>query len=165
MDPLLLPGRLRGSARPYDPQTCVRILGASVFEVKRRTRIPMGKNPGNNDRLRPFTGPSALTNTGARDCYAAALPARDDQDPGLLGNLPNRRPSVQSPRRAEARRGAEARRAAAEQPAPAPEPAAGGAGIEDLARAGVGLAAEAAGVGIKLAGRALGGIGRLTGRG
>jgi hypothetical protein len=115
--------------------------------------------------LRRPPGPGPFTNTAERDCYAAALPARDDQDKGLLGNLPNRRPSVQSPRRAEARRSAAQReREAPPQPEPANEPEPGGQGVEELARAGVGLAAEAAVVGLKLAGRAAGTLGRLTGR-
>jgi hypothetical protein len=44
------------------------------------------------------------------------------------------------------------------------EPQADALGLEELAKAGVGLAADAAGVGLKLAGRAVGRIGRLAGR-
>jgi hypothetical protein len=123
------------------------------------------KNPGNNGQLRPPPGPSRLTNTADADCYAAALPARDDQEKGLLGNLPNRRPSVETPRRAEARRTGEAGGGAHnEQEGTAAEPQADASGLEELAKASAGLAVDAAGVGLKLAGRAVGRIGRLAGR-
>jgi hypothetical protein len=108
-------------------------------------------------------GPSI--NTALADCYAASLPAPDDQDKGLLGNLPSRRPSVESPRRAEARLQAAERSEAEDVPAaPAGAEQGGAPGLEDLARAGTGLALDAAGIGLRLAGRAVGRIGRLAGR-
>jgi hypothetical protein len=88
-----------------------------------------------------------------------------EEDSGLLGNLPKRRPGVESPRRAAARQ----RRAEA----PAETTAAGGdtgresgdeSGFEQLARAGAGLAGGAAAAGFRLAGRALGELGKAVGR-
>jgi hypothetical protein len=94
-----------------------------------------------------------------------------DDDSGLLGNLPNRRPGVESPRRAAARAAAARRRAAsAADPAPPPQrshaPAAssGDSGFEQLARAGAGLATGFATAGLRLAGRAAGEIGKVVGR-
>ncbi len=79
-----------------------------------------------------------------------------EQEPGVLGNLPRRRPGVRSPRRQEA--GARTSRAAP-RAEPAGEPGtAGGAGVEDLVRAGAAVATEAAAVGLRLAGHALRGI-------
>jgi hypothetical protein len=92
-----------------------------------------------------------------------------NEDSGLLGNLPNRRPGVESPRRAEARRAAARRKA----PDPADvdpgggvgAPADGGeSGFEQLARASAGLAVGVAGAGLRLAGRAAGEIGKVVGR-
>jgi hypothetical protein len=87
-------------------------------------------------------------------------------DRGLLGSLPKTRPGVESPRRAAARAAAAEGPAAAGTagagPAPATEPPSA-SGIEDLARAGFGLATGAAAVGLKLAGRAAGGIGKAVG--
>jgi hypothetical protein len=88
------------------------------------------------------------------------------EDRGLLGSLPKTRPGVESPRRAAARASAPegtaagatgegARRAEAAPPA--------ASAIEDLARAGFGLASGAAAAGLKLAGRAAGGIGKAMG--
>jgi hypothetical protein len=72
---------------------------------------------------------------------------------------------VETPRRAEARLAADAGSSArSEDDGAAVEPAADASGLEELARTGVGLAADAAGVGLKLAGRAVGRIGRLAGR-
>jgi hypothetical protein len=77
---------------------------------------------------------------------------------------------VESPRRAEARRDAEQRRGAASTPPSRPiEPdKSASGGLEELAKAGAGLAFDAAGIGLRLAGRAAGQaagrIGRLTGR-
>ena len=81
---------------------------------------------------------------------------------GLLGSLPKTRPGVESPRRAAAR--SSARGETAEQAEPLETPPAGSrSGVEDLARAGFGLAAGAAAVGMKLAGRAAGEIGKAVG--
>jgi hypothetical protein len=88
-----------------------------------------------------------------------------EEDSGLLGNLPKTRPGVESPRRAAARQ----RRAEV----PAGTTAAGGgregesedeSGFEQLARAGAGLAGGAAAAGFRLAGRALGELGKAVGR-
>ncbi len=80
---------------------------------------------------------------------------------GLLGNLPKTRPGVESPRRAAAR---EERAATTESTGPVAGPSAPShSGLEDLARAGFGLATGAAAVGLKLAGRAAGGIGKAVG--
>jgi hypothetical protein len=82
----------------------------------------------------------------------------------VLGNLPKRRPSIQSPRRAQARA------TSAEAPADAPSDSAAETGrsdiaeIERLAVGGVRLAAGAAATGLKLAGRTVGGLGRVMGR-
>ena len=46
----------------------------------------------------------------------------------------------------------------------AAEPQVDASGLEELARASAALAADAAGIGLKLAGRAVGRIGRLAGR-
>ncbi len=88
-------------------------------------------------------------------------------DRGLLGSLPKTRPGVESPRRAAAR--ASASEAVAAEAGDAAEPAGTGAapsssGLEDLARAGFGLASGAAAVGLKLAGRAAGEVGKAMGR-
>ena len=93
---------------------------------------------------------------------AMADPANEDS--GLLGNLPNRRPSVESPRRAEARRRAKPARSSEKPTAPAQTSAEAGSGFDQLARAGVGLATGVAGAGLRLAGRAAGEIGKVVGR-
>jgi hypothetical protein len=77
-----------------------------------------------------------------------------DLDPGVLGRLPRSRPAKRSPRReATARPAASPPSSAA---APSPEPARGV--VEDVARAGLGMAVGAAEVGFRIAGRALGAI-------
>jgi hypothetical protein len=96
----------------------------------------------------------------------------DDQG-GVFGNLPGTRPGVRSPRRGEqprpggqpkpsAPRAARRRpstRPSAPSPAPEPEtpPATGTehGGVEDLAWAGVAVAAEAATLGVRLLSRAV----------
>jgi hypothetical protein len=104
--------------------------------------------------------------------------AGDDQG-GVFGNLPGSRPGFRSPRRgsgkaaaaepaATRRRRRQPTRAPKREPAPprserepadvAPETEPGAAqagGIEDLAWAGVAVAAEAATVGVRLASRAI----------
>jgi hypothetical protein len=81
----------------------------------------------------------------------------------VLGNLPRRRPGIESKRRAKTR---SARQKAARAPAERPEPQDRSEveELERLAKAGVGLAAGAAATGLKLAGRAVGGLGRVVGR-
>ena len=86
------------------------------------------------------------------------------EEGGLLGKLPRSRPGVETATRVAARDAAE-RRAAAE---PAAEPESGPpsttSGFEQLARAGAGLAGGAAAAGFRLAGRAVGEIGKAVGR-
>lgn len=90
---------------------------------------------------------------------------------GLLGSLPKTRPGVESPRRAAARQ--EAAEAAGDRIDPTPKAGADApqgpapqrdSGFEELAKAGLGLAGGVAAVGIRLAGRAAGEIGRAVGR-
>jgi hypothetical protein len=96
----------------------------------------------------------------------------DDQG-GVFGNLPGTRPGVRSPRRGEqprpggqpkpsvprATRRSPSTRPPAPSPAPEPEtpPATGTehGGVEDLAWAGVAVAAEAATLGVRLLSRAV----------
>jgi hypothetical protein len=80
----------------------------------------------------------------------------------VLGSLPRRRPAIESPRRASAR-------ATAERESVPPPPAVESgrselADLEHLALAGARLAAGAATTGLKLAGRTVGGLGRVVGR-
>jgi hypothetical protein len=86
----------------------------------------------------------------------------DGQD--VLGSLPRRRPGIKSPRRAGAKAAAEQRAAAPPPPSRprAPEPQPGD--LERLARAGVSIVGGATAVGLKLAGRTIGGLGRVVGR-
>ena len=87
------------------------------------------------------------------------------EEGGLLGKLPRSRPRVETPVRTAARDAAERRR---ESAPPAPEAEGGRAaatsGFEQLARAGAGLAGGAAAAGFRLAGRAVGEIGKAVGR-
>jgi hypothetical protein len=100
-----------------------------------------------------------------------------ESDSGLFGKLPRSRPGTRSPRRAagaespgaaaarpaatpsvEAPRsepGPRPRPAADEPPAPAATPEEGGAGLEDLAWAGIAVTAEAATLGVRLFSRAI----------
>lgn len=94
----------------------------------------------------------------------AAVAMTEDDANGVFGSLPRRRPGIESPRRARARAAA-AGGAASTDARPAPvaahsEPAE----LEQLARAGARLAAGAAASGLKLAGRTVGGLGRVVGR-
>jgi hypothetical protein len=82
----------------------------------------------------------------------------------VLGSLPRRRPNIESPRRASAR--AAAQKARTEPAVETPREASRSelAEVEQLAQAGAKLAAGAAAAGLKLAGRAIGGLGRVVGR-
>ena len=92
---------------------------------------------------------------------------------GLLGDLPSHRPSVRSPRRKAAAaptsgnvasapvREARARPAGTTTPN---EPEQRPSGAEQLARAGAGLALAPARIGLRLAGRAVDGLGKAVGR-
>ena len=120
----------------------------------------------------------ATNYTVRADCYARragcnaagenrgreAMTDGTQDDSGLLGNLPNRRPGVESPRRAAAREAAARRQTARSNPAePAETETAGGSGIGQLASAGIGLATGVAVAGVRLAGRAAGEIGKVVG--
>jgi hypothetical protein len=81
----------------------------------------------------------------------------------VLGSLPRRRPGIESPRRARAR--AEAARQAVDPPHGESEVSRSElAELERLAGASVKIAGGAALAGLKLAGRAAGGLGRIVGR-
>ena len=98
----------------------------------------------------------------------------DEPQDSILGSLPRSRPSVRSPRRDQAAKArAKAKPAASrpkaraagtgrKRPAAPPEseaaPDAEGAGVEDLARAGVTTAVQVATAGFRFAGRAAGAI-------
>jgi hypothetical protein len=111
-----------------------------------------------------------------------------EEQGGVFGNLPGTRPSVRSPRRGREQSGAPDDEGAAERPAPArrrqpdarpsspgggPEPpqrpaatapgeapdsSGEGGGVEDLAWAGIAVAAEAATLGVRLLSRAMGAV-------
>jgi hypothetical protein len=97
----------------------------------------------------------------------AEKPEPHSGDRGVFGNLPSERPGVRSPRRGgdkSARPQAskpgppQRERPAAPEPPPAaarPEPESQRPGIEDVAWAGVTVAAEAATLGVRLFSRAL----------
>jgi len=106
----------------------------------------------------------------SNDDPATGGEAADPEPPaqaGVLGNLPRKRPSVRSPRRAEAKPaavpGAESAAGGTEaEPAPAASadpPAAAAehshvADLESLARGGIAAAGGAASLGLRIAGRA-----------
>jgi hypothetical protein len=105
----------------------------------------------------------------------------DGATKGVFGNLPDSRPGTRSPRRDAAAKGSarpraqanastagpepaaarsrpsgpEPRAEAPREPAPEPEEGREGAGLEDLAWAGIAAVAEAATIGVRLANRAL----------
>jgi hypothetical protein len=85
----------------------------------------------------------------------------EDDAQEVFGNLPRRRPGIESPHRARAREAGP--RAGAEPPAPAGAPSEQGE-LEQIARAGAQLAAGAAASGLRIAGRTIGGLGRVVGR-
>jgi hypothetical protein len=85
----------------------------------------------------------------------------EEQGKEVLGSLPRRRPGIESPRRSRARAGAEPDRAMGAEPA---QPDSELQQLERLARSGVRVAAGAAGLGLKLAGRTVAGLGRVLGR-
>jgi hypothetical protein len=81
----------------------------------------------------------------------------------VLRSLPRSRPGIQSPRRARARAPAEG----LSTPSPGDAPQASRSELEQLehlAQAGFRVAGGAAAAGLKLAGRAVGGLGRVVGR-
>ena len=113
--------------------------------------------------------------TRARDCYARGVADSGQEGGGLLGDLPSHRPSVRSPRRKTPATGAPKAAPAGSEPvretrarpagtttpnAPEQRPS----GAEHLARAGAGLALAPARIGLRLAGRAVDGLGKAVGR-
>lgn len=96
--------------------------------------------------------------------FSEPEPEVSHTDKGVLGRLPRRRPGIASPRRASGRE------AAARASAPPTGDAAEERSrseleqLEQLAQAGVRVAGGAAAAGLKLAGRAVGGLGRVVGR-
>ena len=115
-----------------------------------------------------------VKDTAARDCYARPVADAGQEGGGLLGDLPSHRPSVRSPRREDAAARAEkaaaaatAREARTHRPAGTTTPNAPEqrpSGAEQLARAGAGLALAPARIGLRLAGRAVDGLGKAVGR-
>ena len=110
------------------------------------------------------TAPFAVevgTPTGMIVTLAAVAMTQEDAHE-VFGSLPRRRPGIVSPRRAAARK------AGPEEPAAAAPAAKASrseiAELEELALAGARLAAGAAASGLRLAGRTVGGIGRVVGR-
>jgi hypothetical protein len=88
-----------------------------------------------------------------------------DEDRGLLGGLPRTRPNVESPRRAASRGDPTEGGSPSVGREPIAEPAERDeSGFEQLARAGVGAAAGVAALGVRLAGRTVGVIGKALGR-
>lgn len=97
----------------------------------------------------------------------------DAEEGGVFGNLPRSRPGMRSPRRRESKEAAAASEAKPSPPSPrqrpappaqppprAPEPEAPprdteGGGVEELAWAGITVAAEAATLGLRLLSRAV----------
>lgn len=96
----------------------------------------------------------------------------DAEERGVFGNLPRSRPGMRSPRRRESKEAAAASEAKPSPPSPrqrpapaqppprAPEPEAPprdteGGGVEELAWAGITVAAEAATLGLRLLSRAV----------
>jgi hypothetical protein len=88
----------------------------------------------------------------------------EERDPEVLGNLPRHRPNIETPRRARARAAAGTASAGAAANPPAQAQRSEIEELERLAIAGVRLAGGAAVGGLKLAGRAVGGLGRAVGR-
>ena len=82
--------------------------------------------------------------------------ADEEHGPGILGSLPRTRPSVRSPRRAEAVADSPPPAQTAPEPERGPEPERRSREqeLEDLAKAGISLAGGAATLGLRVAGRA-----------
>ena len=92
-----------------------------------------------------------------------ALVTDPEEGQDVLGSLPRRRPGIKSPRRSQAKAAAEQRTT----PPPPSQPREHGpqpGELERLARAGVSVAGGVTAVGLKLAGRAVGELGRVVGR-
>ena len=105
------------------------------------------------------------SNTGGEDCYARRVAEPGEQGhEEVLGILPRHRPNIETPRRARARATAD-RASESHEPESSTEPHRSEVEeLERLARAGVRVAGGAAATGLKLAGRAISGLGRVVGR-
>jgi hypothetical protein len=82
----------------------------------------------------------------------------------VLGSLPRRRPGIESPRRTRTREAAGRSSAAPLSDAAEERSWSELEQLEHLAQAGVRVAGGAAAAGLKLAGHAVGGLGRVVGR-
>jgi ribosomal protein L13E len=112
----------------------------------------------------------------------SAMSDEGHEDSGLFGKLPSSRPGVRSPRRASNKGAAEPRSDPPRSTPPRPKPTAArpkatappraqpeeqegeGAGLEELAWAGIAVTAEAATLGVRLVTRALDAARRATER-
>jgi len=112
----------------------------------------------------------------------SAMSDEGHEDSGLFGKLPSSRPGVRSPRRASNKGAAEPRSEPPRATPPRPKPTAArpkatapprakpeeqegeGAGLEELAWAGIAVTAEAATLGVRLVTRALDAARRATER-
>lgn len=90
--------------------------------------------------------------------------AEREEGKEVFGRLPHRRPGIESPRRARAREGGASRPSPASGEPHAPEEPSAPGELEQLARAGVKLAGGVTAAGLRFAGRAAGGLGRVVGR-
>jgi hypothetical protein len=95
---------------------------------------------------------------------AVAMTHEDEDANEVFGSLPRRRPSIESPRRAAARQASPNRSTPATPPPAARASRSEVAELEELAVAGARLAAGAAASGLRLAGKTVGGLGRVVGR-
>lgn len=138
--------------------------------MKSTSEIAAHRRPAGNLRLR-------RRDTEGHDCYARVVADAGQEGGGLLGDLPSHRPSVRSPRRKTAAAGSSKAAGTASEPVPVREARARPAGTttpnapeqrpsgaEQLARAGAGLALAPARIGLRLAGRAVDGLGKAVGR-
>jgi hypothetical protein len=165
----------------HGTQTYVRILPASVCVVKVwRPGLEPETDPlrGSIGSLPKNPSPGGQgSNTAGADCYARRVAAErtegENRTPGergdaeerqVLGSLPRRRPAIETPRRASARAAAERTSGTASSESARESAQPEHSELEQLARAGARLAGGAAATGLKLAGRAVGGLGRVVGR-
>lgn len=164
--------------RPAGPSDGSQCVGQRSFA--RRARCPAPARPR-----------AAATTSGADAGMGVMSDGPDPVDTGLFGKLPRSRPGTRSPRRAstgvatqkaepakaEAKAAREPRAPVREPPTPVREhrppdresPAGDaeerGAGLEELAWAGIAVTAEAATLGVRLMSRALDAARRATERG
>ena len=143
-----------------------------------------------SDRSEPRGNPSEEPKPGVPSDRSEADPAADS---GVFGKLPRSRPGTRSPRRAGAAEASGRRAASTPMPQPrprsrasrpsrkrveplpdaapaaqertAPDPEEQGAGLEELAWAGIAVTAEAATLGVRLVSRAIDAARRAAERG